>query len=156
VASSLPCPALSPRNRTRSLPSPECASISRGSQPGHLARTLARSGHPVQSLTRGSPRVFRKTGGFIGYFVSLMMWPSTCPWCEATDVSMVLAPHTRSTYMGIRSFFAAASIVMMGALTLAQSITYDFDRAADFSRFKTFAWVRGTVLNDELNHSRIV
>jgi hypothetical protein len=58
--------------------------------------------------------------------------------------------------MAIRTFLSAASLVLMGAITLAQNITYDFDRAIDFSRFKSFAWVRGTVLTDEINHNRVV
>jgi hypothetical protein len=58
--------------------------------------------------------------------------------------------------MAARTFLTAAGLVLMGAMTLAQNITYDFDRATDFSRFKTFAWVRGTVLADEINHNRIV
>ena len=33
---------------------------------------------------------------------------------------------------------------------------YDFDRAANFSNYKTYAWTRGTELTDELNHGRIV
>jgi hypothetical protein len=68
---------------------------------------------------------------------------------------MVRAGHRR-TMMGIKTVLSTACVVMMGALTLAQSITYDFDKATDFSRFETFAWVRGTVLADEINHSRVV
>lgn len=49
-----------------------------------------------------------------------------------------------------------ASLVLLGTIAFAQSVTYDFDRAANFSRYKTYAWVRGTDLNDELNHRRIV
>ena len=48
------------------------------------------------------------------------------------------------------------SLVLLGAVAFAQNVAYDFDRAADFSRFRTYAWVRGTILNDEFNHQRIV
>jgi Domain of unknown function (DUF4136) len=41
-------------------------------------------------------------------------------------------------------------------LPWAQSVTYDFDRAANFSQYKTYAWTRGTELTDELNHARVV
>lgn len=58
--------------------------------------------------------------------------------------------------MGIRSFLSVASIALVGTLTLAQNITYDFDRHVDFARFKSFAWVRGTILADEINHDRVV
>jgi hypothetical protein len=45
---------------------------------------------------------------------------------------------------------------MLGTIAVAQSVNYDYDRSADFSKFKTYAWVRGTNLNDELNHKRVV
>jgi len=35
-------------------------------------------------------------------------------------------------------------------------VTYDFDRTADFSKFKTYTWVQGTRVSDELNHERVV
>jgi hypothetical protein len=44
----------------------------------------------------------------------------------------------------------------LGTMALAQSITYDFDKSTNFSRFRTYAWVRGNVLADELNHNRVV
>jgi uncharacterized protein DUF4136 len=50
----------------------------------------------------------------------------------------------------------ALGMALLGTIAAAQSVNYDYDRAADFSEFKTYAWVRGTELNDELNHKRIV
>lgn len=44
----------------------------------------------------------------------------------------------------------------LGTPALAQTITYDYDRAADFSAYKTYAWARGTDLEDESNHARLV
>jgi hypothetical protein len=44
----------------------------------------------------------------------------------------------------------------MGTLALAQTINYDFDKAANFASFKSYAWVAGTVLADEINHNRVV
>src|SRR6185295_5299745 len=58
--------------------------------------------------------------------------------------------------MRIATFVAAASLMLSGTIALAQNATYDFDKAADFSRFKTYTWVRGTNVKDELNHKRIV
>ena len=58
--------------------------------------------------------------------------------------------------MRIATFAMAASVMLLGSVTLAQSVTYDFDRAANFSRFHNYKWVRGTELPDELNHARIV
>jgi len=58
--------------------------------------------------------------------------------------------------MRITTFVSAAALALVGTVTLAQSVTYDFDKSANFSRFRTYAWVRGTVLSDELNHNRVV
>jgi hypothetical protein len=62
--------------------------------------------------------------------------------------------------MRIRTFVTAMGVavvmVMTGAIALAQSVTYDFDRSANFAGFKTYAWVRGTNLADELNHKRVM
>jgi hypothetical protein len=58
--------------------------------------------------------------------------------------------------MRIRTLLLIASVALMGTTTLAQNITYDFDRAAHFSSFRTYAWVRGVALPDEINHNRIV
>jgi hypothetical protein len=58
--------------------------------------------------------------------------------------------------MRITSFVVAAAVVALGTVTLAQSVTYDFDRSTDFSRLRTYAWVRGTRLDDELNHQRVL
>jgi hypothetical protein len=51
---------------------------------------------------------------------------------------------------------ALAAIALLGTITFAQSITYDFDATANFARFKTYAWISGTSVPDTLNHQRIV
>jgi hypothetical protein len=53
-------------------------------------------------------------------------------------------------------FMTTACLALLGAITFADNVTYDFDRSADFSRFRTFAWVRGNDAPDELSHRRIV
>jgi hypothetical protein len=58
--------------------------------------------------------------------------------------------------MRIATVLTTAGLALLGTITFAQSVTYDFDRAADFSKLRTYAWVRGTTLDDELNHKRIV
>jgi hypothetical protein len=58
--------------------------------------------------------------------------------------------------MRISTLVTAASLTLLGTVALAQSVTYDFDRAANFSRFRTYAWTRGTEITDELNHARVV
>lgn len=56
---------------------------------------------------------------------------------------------------GTRITVAAAALLLAGRAG-AQSVTYDYDRAADFSRFRTYTWVRGANVRDELNHKRIM
>ena len=58
--------------------------------------------------------------------------------------------------MRIKTFAMAAGLALLGTIALAKSVTYDYDAGADFSRYKTYAWTRGTELTDELNHARIV
>jgi hypothetical protein len=58
--------------------------------------------------------------------------------------------------MRTRIFMTMVSVALLGTMAVAQNVTYDFDKAADFSRFKTYAWVRGTPVNDPLNDTRIV
>ena len=38
----------------------------------------------------------------------------------------------------------------------AQDVNYDYDRRANFSAYRTYAWVEGTNSADDLNHARIV
>jgi hypothetical protein len=59
--------------------------------------------------------------------------------------------------MRIATFVTTTCLtLLLGTIALAQNVTYDFDKAANFSWFKTYAWVRGTNLSDELNHKRIM
>jgi hypothetical protein len=58
--------------------------------------------------------------------------------------------------MSIRTFATAVSLMLLGTIGLAQSATYDFDRSAPFSTFRTFGWAPGTELTDALNHARVV
>jgi hypothetical protein len=49
-----------------------------------------------------------------------------------------------------------ASLVL-GMLASAQTVTYDYDKNTDFSKVKTYAWVRGINLDfDDLTHKRII
>jgi hypothetical protein len=62
----------------------------------------------------------------------------------------------RKRIMRIATLASIAGLALLGTTVFAQNVTYDFDKATDFSQLKTYAWVRGTNLNDELNHKRIV
>jgi hypothetical protein len=47
-------------------------------------------------------------------------------------------------------------LTVLATMAVAQSVAYDYDRAASFSSYKTYAWARGTELREEFNHARIV
>lgn len=50
----------------------------------------------------------------------------------------------------------AAAFVAFGAVAFAQTVSFDFDRSADFRRFRTYAWAEGTVVAEPLIHQRLV
>jgi hypothetical protein len=50
----------------------------------------------------------------------------------------------------------AIGVALLGTMVVAQNVNYDYDRAVNFSKFRTYAWTGGTVLQDELNHTRVV
>ena len=57
----------------------------------------------------------------------------------------------------MKSFVAAAAlVVLLPALALAQKTSFDFDKSADFSKYKTYALKDGTKVGDPLVDNRIV
>lgn len=58
--------------------------------------------------------------------------------------------------MRTRTSLLTAGLLLMTTIAFAANATYDYDRSADFSKFKTYAWVDGTKVNDELSHKRVV
>ena len=62
-----------------------------------------------------------------------------------------------SRVMRIATLTTTAGLtLLLATLALAQSVSVDYDRAASFSSYLTYAWTRGTQLTDELNHARVV
>jgi Domain of unknown function (DUF4136) len=55
-----------------------------------------------------------------------------------------------------RRLIAAAAIVLVPALAIAQKVSYDFDKAAPFPSFKTYAMKEGTKVGQPLIDDRIV
>jgi hypothetical protein len=49
-----------------------------------------------------------------------------------------------------------AGMLMLATTSVAQSISFDFDRTVHFGGFRTYAWVAGTNVPDQLVHRRIV
>jgi hypothetical protein len=45
--------------------------------------------------------------------------------------------------------------LLFGTKAVAQDISYDYDKSADFGRMQTYAWVNGNPVGDDLNHARI-
>jgi hypothetical protein len=51
---------------------------------------------------------------------------------------------------------AVTAMAILSTSAAAQDVSYDFDKSADFSSLHDYAWVRGTPVNDELSHKRVV
>ena len=49
-----------------------------------------------------------------------------------------------------------AGLMLLAGGAAAQDVNYDYDRHANFSAYRTYAWAGGTNLADDLNHARIV
>ncbi len=49
-----------------------------------------------------------------------------------------------------------AGLMLLARGAAAQEVNYDYDRQANFSGYRTYAWAGGTNLADDLNHARIV
>jgi hypothetical protein len=62
----------------------------------------------------------------------------------------------RRVEMRVAKFLLAAGLALVGTRAAAQNVNYDYDKGAEFSKFKTYAWVAGTNLTDEINHERVV
>lgn len=56
----------------------------------------------------------------------------------------------------IATLIGTALLALTSTTASAQEVTYDFDKSADFSKLHSYAWVRGTPVNDDFNHKRIV
>jgi hypothetical protein len=50
----------------------------------------------------------------------------------------------------------AAGLLLTATVAQAQTVTYDYDKAASFATFRTYAWVPGTSVPDALIDKRIV
>lgn len=56
-----------------------------------------------------------------------------------------------------RKIAVAITLMMLVAGTaVAQQTSVDYDKSADFSKYKTYAWAEGRSVQDPFNHQRIV
>jgi hypothetical protein len=51
---------------------------------------------------------------------------------------------------------ATALLGLRTKTAVAQEVSYDFDKSADFSTLHRYTWIRGRPVNDDINHRRIV
>ena len=58
--------------------------------------------------------------------------------------------------MRIATLTTSLCLTLLATMALAQSVSFDCDRAADFSSYQTYAWTRGTDVTDDRNHARVV
>ena len=58
--------------------------------------------------------------------------------------------------MRIIRVLCTAGLMLMARSAAAQDVNYDYDRRANFSAYRTYAWVGGTTQADDLIHARIV
>src|SRR5262245_9468526 len=58
--------------------------------------------------------------------------------------------------MRIATLLTTAFVAWLGATVLASTVSYDYDRTANFAKYRTYTWVTGTPVKDSLNHQRIM
>jgi len=58
--------------------------------------------------------------------------------------------------MQIRTLAVAAALSLVGAGAFAQDVKVDYDKAADFTKYKTFAIKLGTSWNNQLSEKRVL
>lgn len=58
--------------------------------------------------------------------------------------------------MRFTTLIVAAFLALVTTTASADTCTYDYDRQADFSKFRTYAWVLGAPVPDELTDRRVV
>lgn len=51
---------------------------------------------------------------------------------------------------------AVMAVLVLTGIAAAQQTSVDYDRATDFSKYKTYAWAEGRSVQDPFNHQRIV
>jgi len=56
----------------------------------------------------------------------------------------------------IRVLAGLAALLLVPALAMAQKTTYDFDKSADFTKFKTYVMKEGTPVGQQLIDDRII
>ncbi len=58
--------------------------------------------------------------------------------------------------MRLLIYLTSACLTLFATSAVAQTVTYDYDRAANFSSYKTYAWTPAADVPNELNYTRVV
>src|SRR5262245_7576427 len=82
--------------------------------------------------------------------------PILALWSRRRGRAESTAPRGDEMTMRIATLLTAAAVAWLGTTVLASTVTYDYDRTANFSKFRTYSWTRGNPVKDELNHQRIM
>ena len=69
---------------------------------------------------------------------------------------MGLQSPDRGGQLRTTTLLCTAGLMLLAGGAAAQDVNYDYDRRANFSAYRTYAWVGGTSQADDLNHARIV
>jgi hypothetical protein len=69
---------------------------------------------------------------------------------------MGLLSPDRGGQLRTTTLLCTAGLMLLAGGAAAQDVNYDYDRRANFSAYRTYAWVGGTSQADNLNHARIV
>jgi Domain of unknown function (DUF4136) len=78
------------------------------------------------------------------------------PWSSAKPHAVRMSRKVDAEETTTMRFMTLiASVALLGTITFAQAINFDFDKSADFAAFRTYAWVPGAA-RDTMNHERIV
>ena len=66
------------------------------------------------------------------------------------------SPPIQEGQLRTSTLLCTAGLMLLAGGAAAQDVNYDYDRNANWSAYRTYAWAGGTNLADNLNHARIV
>ena len=69
---------------------------------------------------------------------------------------MGLQSPDRGGQLRTTTLLCTAGLMLLARGAAAQDVSYDYDQRANFAAYRTYAWVGGTNVADDLNHARIV
>ena len=58
--------------------------------------------------------------------------------------------------MRMLAWLTGVCVSAIGAMPMAQNVSYKYDRSASFATYRTYAWTRGAELPDQASHASVV